>query len=79
MCPPEPTPCDPKFKPPGFDLAASTSSLTFLAGEVDGTTSTLGNANSGVIGWKSLFGSKRMSGVSAGRIANRPLLARNKV
>jgi hypothetical protein len=64
----------------GFERASATNSLTLCAGEPAGTTSTLGNFTTGVIGAKSLMGSKRKSvDEIAGVTANRPLLARNSV
>ena len=47
-------------------LAIAIRSLTLLAGEFAGTTSTLGKVKSGVTGWKSLIGSKRNRSAPAG-------------
>ena len=79
ICPPEPTPCEAKLKPDGFRLAVVDELLDDFAGDDAGTISTLGNSTSGVIGWKSLTGSKRTSVWIAGVTANSPLLARNSV
>ncbi len=79
ICPPEPTPCEPKLRPPGLVLAQAASSAIVFAGLSAGTTRMCGNEMIGVIGWKSFTGSKRRSGVRIGLTDITPMLVRNKV
>ena len=53
----EPMPCDAKLSPPLRDLAAATTSPALFSGLAFGTTSTKGDATSGVTGVKSFSGS----------------------
>ena len=52
-----PLPCDAKLRPPGFDLASATKSVTDFAGLSSGTASSCGKLHIRVIGLKSLIGS----------------------
>ena len=79
ICPPEPTPCEPKLNPPGLLFASAASSATVLTGLSSGTTRICGNEMIGVIGWKSLTGSTFMSGVRTGLTDITPMLVRNSV
>ena len=79
ICPPEPTPCEPKLKPPGLVLASAARSATVFTGLSGGTTRMCGNEMIGVIGAKSLTGSKRRSGNRIGLTDITPMLVRNSV
>jgi hypothetical protein len=79
ICPPEPTPCEPKLNPPGFDFAKAASSATDFTGLSPLTIRICGKEMIGVIGWKSFTGSNRRSAYRLGLTASVPMLARNRV
>ena len=77
--PPEPTPCEAKFSPPGLDLRERDQVLDAARGDAVGTTSTLGNEQQRRDRLEVLDRIEANVGVIAGMMANRPLLARNSV
>ena len=68
-----------KVQPAGFDLRELDQVLDAVRRRRRRHDQHAREQHSGVIGWKSLTGSKRTSVEIAGMTANKPLLARNSV